>query len=325
VFDHLFERKTTMKSLRYACLYLLVLTSPFLVGVGCLPAPANPGDSGSGIRGPVDLNLGQASSGSLGGGQTLEGLAPVSANHVYRLVADIKPKGVMGTVGLDATITVSGDPLSAPVTQTVGVFSGTPSSNPYGDASPQFFQPLSDGTVTVEIVNNSKGFIEGMGAGGVFNLFDRLMGDTSIVTYTITLTDQGLDDNGSSPATAVALPVGPEVAGTIMEGEEGDYFRLNVTAGTTYLLTVQATGPLTVDSGVLDVFGQTNFGVYSPGGVGINGYVDAGQPGTATFTDTLNETLTIRLKSQCYDSSYYGGSSTCTYPIQYRISCVVSP
>lgn len=314
-----------MKSLRYACLCLLALATPFLLGLGCLPGPADSGEPGSGIRGPADLNLGQPVGGTLGGGQTLDALAEVSENHVYRLLADIKPSGVMGTVGLDATVTVSGTPLSAPITTSVGTYSGG-SSNPYGDTPPQFFQALSDGTVAVEVTNNSKGFIEGIGAGGVFNLFDRLMGDTSIVTYTLTLTDEGIDDNGSSPETAVALPVGPELTGTIMEGEEGDYFRLNVTANTTYLLTVQATSPLFVDAGVADVFGQMNFGVYTPGGVSIYLYPSAGQPGTATFTDTLNETLTIRLKSQCYDSSYYyGGYDTCAYPTQYRISCVVAP
>jgi hypothetical protein len=224
----------------------------------------------------------------------------VLEGHIYAVEVSVGQDG--GFPGFESSSTqvrISGDPLDADLQIPLSTgFGFLDVGGVFGDGGPtDFFIAERDGQIAIEFVNNSSG---GLGFGGpVGDVFGGLLFGESTLDYEILIVDQGFDDNGTSPEDAVILNTGSaeELLGTLIVGDEADYFTISVEKGKTYELRIESTASVTVDSGSTDRFGQINFGVATAGGLSLFGNAAPGSVGTTIFVAPGTEELVLRLRA----------------------------
>jgi len=293
---------------RNACLVARVSASfvvVLLIGAsGCVDfSQATPGT----VR--LEVVLGEVAGGNLFTDQTLRATASVEAGHVYELVARLVVSvGSIGSGEIEGV--VSGTPLAQSVTFTVA----TSGDGALEDQSGTTFIAKADGEVIITFDFPSH---EDSSVGDALQALRDLINGPVRGIYGLLLSDRGFDDNGTSPADAVTLTTDAagERTGTLGPADEADYFLLDVIAGATYQLRLEATGSVNLSLGSEDRFGHINFGVPSAGGLTIAVGASAGVPGSAQFTAPATESVYLRLSAS-------GTLSSDDDAIQYAISVV---
>lgn len=254
--------------------------------------------------------------GSLGEDEEFRATIDVLEGHIYAVEVSVGQEG--GFPGLDSGSTqvrISGDPLDEdlqiPLSTGFDIFD---IGGGFGNGVPtDFFIAERDGEVTIEFLNSSSG---GLGLGGpVGDIFGGLLFGESTLDYEILIVDQGFDDNGTSPEDAVVLNSGSagELLGTLIVGDEADYFTISVEMGRTYELRIESTSSVNVDSGSTDRFGQINFGVPTAGGLSLFASAVPGRVGSTTFVAPETEVLVLRLRGGGFGEA----------EIQYAISLIL--
>ena len=280
---------------------------------GCMPVPRPIGES---IE--FDLVVGVAADGTIYEGQTLRATASVEAGRLYLLEAALGQAVGGGPAGLDRIIgEIDGSPLNAPVEFSVEFPDGGGDSG-----SPGVLAPALGGEVTIKFAYVSPDSAATVGS--ALESLRLLIQGPTYADYTLILTDLGFDDNGTSPQVAVPLleGVAGELAGTLIPGDEADFFTVSLEGETAYWLNVEATDSVTVTSGAEDRFGQINFGVTTASGLLITGSASAGIPGITEFTAPAAEAVFLRLTSSAFGEG--GVDFASAVPIQYVISLVVN-
>ena len=280
---------------------------------GCVPIPGTIGETVE-----FDLVVGVATGGTVYEGQALRATASVEAGRIYLLEAALGPAAGGGPAGLDQIVgRIDGPPLDDPVEFFVEFPEGGTDSG-----SPGLFIPSSDGAVTIEFAYVSPDSTAPVGT--TLESIRRLIQGFTFADYEMVLTDLGFDDNGSSPEDAVTLVAGidGELPGTLIAGDEADFFTALLEGDTAYWLNLEATNSVTVTSGSEDRFGQINFGVASSNGLLITGSASAGVPAIIGFTAPATEAIFLRLTSTALREG--GVDFASAVPIQYVISLVVN-
>ena len=280
---------------------------------GCVPTPRTIGETVE-----FDLAPGIAAGGTIFEGQTLRATASVEAGRLYLLEATLGAAAGGGPAGLDQIVgEIDGPPLDDPVEFLVEFPEGGADSG-----SPGLFAPSRNGAVTIEFAYVSPDSAETVGS--TLDSIRLLIQGLTFADYTLLLTDLGFDDNGTSPEDAVALLTGfeGELPGTLIPGDEADFFIAQLEAETAYWLNLEATDSVTVTSGFEDRFGQINFGVATASGLLITGNASAGVPGITEFTAPDTEAVFLRLTSSAFGEG--GVDSASAVPIQYVVSLVIN-
>jgi len=264
------------------------LVAVLLIGVpGCVDfSQATPGT----VR--IEVVPGEMAGGSLFTDQTLSATASVEAGHAYELVARLTVS--VGSIGSDVLEgVVSGTPLAQSVTFTVA----TSGDGALADQSGATFIAQADGQVIITFDFPPSN--EGSTVSDTLQSLRNLINGPVRGVYALLLSDRGLDDNGTSPEDAVALTTDAagERTGTLGPADEADYFLLEVLAGATYQLSLEATGSVNLSLGSEDRFGQINFGVPSGGGLTLAISASAGVPGSSQFTAPATESVFLRLSA----------------------------
>jgi hypothetical protein len=263
----------------------------------------------------IDATLGETMQGTLLGGQTLRAVTDAKADHIYGVSASLAPISAGAEAPGEVIGTVSGFALTGPVEFPVAVSAG-------GTAAQELtriFLAQADGEMTVEFTFPSADVGESTGP-ALQTLRELIRGPTR-AAYELLLVDLGLDDNGTSPQGPTTLPVGleGERVGSIIPGDEADYFIFELLADLTYELKLESTDAVEVTSGSADRFGQVNFGVATAGGLTISVNASAGIPGIMQFTAVAAEEVLLRLTAPEAAGTTDGLSAP---TIQYAISVV---
>lgn len=258
----------------------------------------------------IEVVPGETTGGNVFTDQTLRATASVQTGHVYELAARLTVSvGSIGSGQIEGI--VSGAPVATSVTFSVA----TSGDGALADQPGATFVALNDGQVIITFDFPSSE--EDSSASDTLESIRRLVNGPVRGVYAVLLTDRGFDDNGTSPDDAVALSTDAagERTGTLGPVDEADYFLLDLLAGATYQLSLEATGSVNLTLGSRDRFGQTNFGVPSSGGLTTAASASAGVPGSSQFTAPATEPVFLRLAAT-------GTFSSEEDTIQYALSVI---
>jgi hypothetical protein len=212
--------------------------------------------------------------------------------------------------GLAAGLTISGDPLAAPVEVELGLLSGA-STEPQAT-----FYAQSDGDLEIEVANNA----QASSGGGLIGSI--LLGSGSPIDVDLRIDELGTDDHGESPAEATTIVAdGQGLPGTLLYGETYDYFLLPADLGNLFNVRIESTRDLTLATANVDAFGQFNFGVPTAAGNELSLTARPGVPATDQFSiDASEPTGQVLLAVKASSGLLSGSPGYADYPIPYVIT-----
>ena len=250
-----------------------VLLFTILAGLPCTAcAPPTPPET-------EILEFGVEASGTLGGGGERTFLLPVEADVRYA----ISLAGTAGTLGVpDLRAEVRGQTFPENVMLDVRGLSL------FRPEVVKGFRALEDGFLEFHLENRTEGLTLEQG----FVRF--LLGDAALAQYRIRAYELGLDDHGRTPTEATRLTDdGEPTLGTIVFGDDFDYFVLAVEDGRQYELIFDVSGHAKLATSFIDRFDEFNFEAATPGGVQFRLDAVSGTPAVKHFTANRNEDVLL--------------------------------
>ena len=285
-----------------------VLLSAILAGLLCTAcAPPTPSET-------EVLEFGVETSGTLRGGGDRTFLLPVEADVRYA----ISLVGTAGTLGVpDLRAEVRGQTFPENVVLDVRGLSL------FRPEVVRGFRALEDGILELHLENRTEGLTLEQG----FLRF--LLGDAALAQYRIRAYELGPDDHGRTPAEATRLTdEGEPVLGTIVFGNDFDYFVLAVEDGRQYELTFEVSGQAKLATSFIDRFDEFNFEAATRGGVQFRLDAVSGTPAVKRFTANRSEDMLLgvapgpeNLLAGIFGVPPGFGS----FPIRYAITVTSSP
>jgi hypothetical protein len=185
------------------------------------------------------------------------------------------------------------------------------------------FRALEDGVVELRVENRTEGLTIDQG------FLSFLVGDASEAEYRIRAVDLGPDDHGDSPDNATRLADdGQALLGTIVFGDDFDFFIFPAEAGRRYQVTFEASGTAKLATGVVDRFDEFTFEAAPPGSPEYSMEATAGHPATKRFTAIQSRDILVGVAAGPDNvlAGIFGvPPGTSSFPVQYAITVTSSP
>ena len=185
------------------------------------------------------------------------------------------------------------------------------------------FRALEDGVVELHLENRTEGLTLEQG------LLRFLVGDASLAQYRIRAYELGADDHGRTPAEATRLVDDEEpIHGTVVFGNDFDYFVLAVEDGRRYELTFEVSDQAKLATSFIDRFDEFNFEAATPGGVQFRLDAVSGTPAVQHFTANRSEDVLLGVApgpDNLLAGIFGVPTGFSSFPIRYAITVKSSP
>ncbi len=278
-----------------------------IAAAGC----AGPTCNDPSASGTFEYKLGELRSDVLCLGATVRALVQVEGNHFYTMLGDFSGSLLGSNI-------VQGRMFGSPITSDVD-FEFTILDQLTSNIERSFFAQ-SSGIVTVEVINESEGFVQG-GQG-----LASVLGDFTIIETRFRIVDSGVEDHGEHPEDATELfPDGRVTGGTLRRGDELDYFRLPLEVGRAYRVVFEATSDLRLGTARVDRFGQFAPFVPTDGGTEFTARARRGIVESREFTARSTEVALLAVLAPPIDpvdfTSLFGETEVRgLFPIEYALT-----
>ena len=263
---------------------------------------------------PEILGFGTESKGTLRGGNERVFLLPVEENVRYA-ISLVGSAGTLGAPDLRAVIQGATAPQDV-VWDVRGLSLFRPEVV-------KGFRALESSVFEFHLENRTEGLTLEQG------FLQFLLGDASLARYRIRAFELGADDHGREPSEATRLTEdGEPMLGTIVFGNDYDFFVLPVAEARRYELTFEVSGSAKLATSFVDRFDEFNFEAATPGGVQFRLQSDSGVPTVKRFTALRSEEILLGVApgpDNLLAGIFGVPAGFGSYPIQYAISVSSSP
>jgi len=250
-----------------------MLLSAMLTGLLCTGCPpSTPSETET-------LEFGVERNGTLRGGDNRTFLLPVEA-HARYAISLVGTAGSLGVPDLRAEVRGQTSPENV-VLDVRGLSLFRPEVV-------KGFLALEDGVLEFYLENRTEGLTLEQG----FLRF--LLGDASLAQYRVRAYELGPDDHGRTPANATRLTdEGESVLGTLVFGNDFDYFVLAVQDGRQYEVVFETSGQAKLATSFIDRFDEFNFEAATPGGAQFQLDAVSGTAAVKRFTANRSEDMLL--------------------------------